>query len=516
MKALAIAVALALASAGSALAATKPAPAAPSLVDIVQHGDRAAALKLIAGKVDVNHSGEDGSSPLLYAVHNGDLELVRALIAAGADVKAANAFDDTPMREAAAMGDVGILKALLGAKADVDSPTPLGQTALMSVARTANVEAAQLLIDHGANVNAIETFDQQSALMWAADQGQAEVVRLLLAHGAKPDARSRVHENDIRVTAEPRVKYDPTGGMTALQFAARSGCLECAKALVAGGANINAYDPDGVAPLFLAIYNTHFDMAAWLIKAGADVNKWDFWGRTPLWAAVDFNTLPHGGRPDRPSPDDTTPLDLIKQLLAAGANPNAQLKFFLGYRDNGADRGADMMLTTGATPLLRAARAADLDAVKLLLAAGAHVDLPVATAWRDPVGGITPLMAAAGLKNTSPDTRGKLKTEAQVVETVKLLIAAGADVNAKDDRGESALHGAVYRGYNDVVRTLIAAGADPYAPNAAGKSAYDVAHEHLVNGRGQIVDIKADTAALISQLKPLKVAQASIAEKAKR
>src|SRR5205085_12131356 len=121
--------------------------------------------------------------------------------------------------------------------------------------------------------------------------------------------------------------------------------LECAKALVASRANVNGHDPDGVAPLFLAIYNAHFDLASWLITAGADVNKWDFWGRTPLWAAVDFNTLPHGGRPDRPAPDDTAPLDVIKQLLAAGANPNAQLKFFFGYRDNGADRGADMMMT---------------------------------------------------------------------------------------------------------------------------------------------------------------------------
>jgi ankyrin repeat protein len=505
VKALVLAAALALTLPAAAFAA-----APPGLAEVVQQGDRALALKLIAGKADVNRpSAEDGSTAVLWAVHNGDVELVRALIAAGADVKHVNAFDDTAMREAASVGNVEILKALLDGGADVDSPTPLGQTALMAIARTANVEAATLLIERGAKVNAFETYDQQTALMWASDQAQPEMVRLLIAHGADPNARSRVHQNDIRVTAEPRVKYDPTGGMTPLLFAARSGCLECAKALVAGGAKVNGHDPDGIAPLFLSIYNTHFDMAAWLIKAGADVNKWDFWGRTPLWAAVDYNTLPHGGRPDRPAPDDTTPLDLIKQLLAAGANPNAQLKFFFGYRDNGADRGADMMMTTGATPLLRASRAADIEAMKLLLAAGARVDLPVARAWRDAVGGITPLMAAAGLKNSSPDTRGKLKTEPEVLDAVKLLIAAHADVNAKDERGDTALHGAVYRGYNEVVRALIAAGADPYLANAAGKSAFDIAHERPINGRGQIVDIKADTAELISQLKPLKVAQSN-------
>jgi ankyrin repeat protein len=390
----------------------------------------------------------------------------------------------------------------MDAGADVDSPSPEGQTSLMIVARTANLEAAKLLIDRGAKVNAIENYEQQSALMWAAEQRQPEMVKLLIAKGADVNARSRVHENDVRVSPEPRVRYDPSGGMTPLMFAAREGCLECARSLVEAGAKVNAYDPDGVAPLFLSLWNAHFDLASYLIRQGADVNKWDYWGRTPLWAAVDYNTIPMGGRPDRPSLDEATSLDLIKQLLAAGANPNARLKFFSPYRAIGNDRGGDLVFTTGATPLLRAARAGDIEAMDLLIKAGAKVDLAVERAWRDQVGGITPLMAAAGLNNQPNDTRGKYKTPEQALAAVKLLIAAGADVNARDDRGNNALIGAVLRGYNDVIKALIEAGADPYAPNNEGKSAAEVAKGPSWQVRAQIVEISPKSAQLIAELKP--------------
>lgn len=487
-----------------ALAAAHPAwGAEASLVEAVKAGDRAAAMKLVARKSGVNQpSAEDGSTPLLWAVYNDDAALVGALIKAGADVRAANSFGDTPMREAATNGNVEVLKALLNAGADVESPSPEGQTSLMIVARTANVAAAGLLLDRGAKVNAVETYEQQSALMWAAEQQQPEMVRLLIAKGADVNARSREHDNDVRVTAEPRVRYDPSGGLTPLMLAAREGCAECAKALVAAGAKVNAADPDGRAPLFLALWNAHFDLAAYLIQAGADVNKWDFWGRTPLWAAVDYNTVPVGGRADRPSVDEATSLDLIKQLLAKGANPNARIKFFSLYRATGSDRGGDLIYNTGATPLLRAARAGDAEAVALLLAAGARPDLAVERAWRDQVGGITPLMAAAGLNNQPNDTRGKYKTSAQAVATVKLLVAGGADPNARDDRGATALHGAVLRGWTDVVRTLIELGADPYQANNDGKSAADIAASTSWTARSQIVELNPETAKLIAQLKP--------------
>jgi ankyrin repeat protein len=232
------------------------------------------------------------------------------------------------------------------------------------------------------------------------------------------------------------------------------------------------------------------------------VNRWDFWGRTPLWAAVDFDTLPRGGRPDRPSTDDTTPLQLIDLLLAKGANPNAQLKFAPPYRDNGADRGGDQALTTGASILMRAANGGDAEAVRRLLAAGARTDLALQKTWRGTMGGLTPLMVGAGLGNNVIDTRGRLRTQGQAVDTVKLLIAAHADVNARDDAGNTALMGAVLRGWNDMAKVLIAAGADPYLPNNAGVSPYDAAKGKPAGVRLQAIDLKPDTAALIEQLKP--------------
>ena len=506
MRARILAAALALAGACGAAAADRPALAASvgvSLIDAAQQDDRALALGQIARHAEVNTAADDGSTALLWAVHNDDIELVRALLAAGAYVKFANACSATPMSEAATGGDVAVLKALLDAGADVESPSAAGQTSLMIVARTANVQAASLLLDHGAKVNAAETLDHQTALMWAANEGQGAMTRLLIAHGADVNARSRVHDNDPRVTAEPRVRYDPSGGMTPLMFAARQGCVDCARALVEAGARIDAYDPDNITPLIRAVWNNHFDTASYLIKAGADVNRWDFWGRTALWAAVDFNTLPRGGRPDRPSVDDTTPLELIRQLLAAGANPNALLKFAPPFRDAGADRGGDLVLYTGSSILLRAANGGDVEAVKLLLAAGALPNLAVAQSWRDPSrGGMTPLMVGSGLHNQPIDTRGRLRTEVQAVEVVKLLIAAHADLNAQDARGNTALMGAVFRGWNEVVRTLIAAGADPYLANKAGLSPYDVAKGKPSGARQQVLDLKADTAALIEQLKP--------------
>ena len=462
-----------------------------TLVAAAKSADHAAALDALKQKADPNLADADGSTALLWAVHNDDVELVKQLLAAGADAKKANAYGATPMSEAAIVADVDVLEALLRAGADVESKNADGQSALMVVARTSNVAAAELLIKHGADVNAREDRKGQTVLMWATAESQPAMVKVLLSHGADANARSTVYDWERRVTAEPRMKNMPSGGFTPLLYAARQGCLECAQELVGAGAKVDMTDPDGITPLLSALLSAHFDTAKYLLSAKANPNKWDWWGRTPLYAAVDYNTLPHGGRPDRPSLDDTTSLQMIEMLLAAGVNVNAQLKLFPPYRSLRMDRGADGVLDIGTTPLLRAARGADVDSMKLLLAHGALVDLPQAS-------GETPLMVAVGLA-VPTDTRGKFRTQSDALAAAQVLLDAGANVNARDTRGRTALHAAAAQGYTDVAKFLVEHGADLKAADNDGVLPVDAALGKLRGGRGPGA-VHSDTAKALTEL----------------
>ncbi len=258
-------------------------------------------------------------------------------------------------------------------------------------------------------------------------------------------------------------------------------------------------DPEGVTPLLLAVLNDHYNTAAYLIQKGANVNKWDWYGRTPLYIAVDLNTLPRGGRPDRPSLDETTSLQIIEQLLAAGANPNAQLKLAPPFRNIGNDRGLDRIIGIGTTPLIRAAKALDAPAVRLLLEKGANVHL-------SNVAGITPTMAAAGVGSVDADTRGIYTTEdvqQRSIETLELLLKAGGEINAKENaRGLTPLHEAARWGWNDVVKYLVDHGADLNAKDSRGMTPVDSAMGKAGgNSRGGArIDIHQDTADLLKKL----------------
>lgn len=438
---------------------------------------------------------QDGSTALHWAVHHDDAALVQKLLKEGANPNAVNDYGATPLSEAAISGNPVVLSALIKAGADVNAVNPSGQTALMVLARTSNVAAVRVLLKAGARINAAEAVRGQTALMWAAAQGQPAMVRELIAQGADVNARTAVNEHQRQVSGEPRAQYRPAGGFTPLLFAARQGCLDCVKALVGKGAQIDYTDPEGVTALIVAVNNFNFDIGAWLLAKGANPNLWDWWGRTALWCAVDLNTVPRGGRPDMPSLDKTSSLQMIDLLLKAGANPNLQLKLLPPYRAVGADRGADTLLTIGSTPLLRAAKAGDADATRLLLKAGANPNLPQ-------VAGITPVMAAAGLGSTNIDTRGSLKTQAGMIDSLKLMLSAGGDLTLQDKQGRTALHGAAFWGYNDVVKFLAANRAPLQVKDAKGLTPVDHALGKAGGqGRGgQGVTVYKDTAALLEQL----------------
>jgi uncharacterized protein len=474
----------------------EPVDRAAALVEAARKGEDATAVGLLAAqpRADVNQRSADGTSALHWAVYHNDVTLIERLLALGADANARNDYGATPLSEAAVVGNAVVVKQLLKAGAKADSANNDGQTPLMITARTSNLEVAKLLLDHGADVNARERWRGQTALMWAAAENQPEMVRLLIKHHAVVNDRSALTHFDRQVTSEPRMQARPSGGFTPLLYAARKGCLDCAKYLVAGGADVNLADPDGVSPLLLATENFNFDVAAFLVQRGAEVDKWDLWGRSALYEAVDLNTLPVGGRADRPSSSATTALQLIDLLLKAGANPNLQLKLFPPYRSLRDDRGADGLLTVGTTALLRAAKAGDVEAMRLLLAHGANPDLPQAA-------GITPLMAAAGNGSFSLDTRGRYKTEAQAIDSVKVLLAAGVDVNERDSKGQTALYGAASSGWNELVKALVAHNADVMVKDSRGLTAADVAMGSNPGASGRLsIVAHPDTAALLRQL----------------
>ena len=410
----------------------------------------------------------DGTTPLHLAVRADDLAKVDKLLAAGADAKAANRYGITPLYLACENANPAIIERLLKAGADPNSTSTEGETALMTVARTGVVAAAKVLLDHGAKVDAREEWHGQTALMWAVNEEHPAMIRELIAHGADVNAVSNINKWERQNTAEPREKWLPSGGLTPLLFAARQGCVECEQVLLDAGAKINTVDPDGISPVLIAIINGHYDAAGFLLNNGADPNLADETGRTALFSAVDFNTMPASNRPSPKVIDNKlSSLDLIALLLDKGANVNAQLKKQQPYRVK-LDRGDDTMLSTGTTPLLRAAKAGDVPAMRLLLAKGADPKLATRA-------GITPLMAAAGLGSKEEDTTGRFKTEADAIESIKLCLDAGVDINATNGQGQTALHAAALKGYNKVVQFLADHGASLNAKDKQGKTPLDAA-----------------------------------------
>ena len=440
------------------------------VVDAARLGNREAVRALIAQKANVNVAEADGMTALDWAVRANDLLTVQMLIRAGANVNAASRYGMTPILFAAQNGDPAVVAALVKAGANPNSALPEGQTALMTAARTGSVESIKLLVETGANVDAKEQWQGQTALMWAASQNNAAAVKALIALGANKDERSKL-------LSFPEMKWEtsgmvttvlPRGGWTPLMYAARDGAADAIAALADAKADLNATDPDGTTALMYAITNAHFDTAAVLIEKGANPNVADSTGTTALYSAVDMHTM--GPMLSRPSPklvDKLDSADIVRILVAKGANVNARLKRPIIGRHHTPT--GDASLGEGTTPLARAAKSNDLQLMHVLLDAGADPKLTL----KDRT---TVLMiSAAGGAVVGAYAVAIPVTEDSSIEAIKLCLDRGVDINAFKTNGTTAVHSAVQRGAPKVVRYLAEHGAKLDMKNKQGRTPLDIA-----------------------------------------
>ncbi len=432
----------------------------------------------------------DGTTPLHWAVRANDVEAAQRLLHSGANPDAANRYGVTPLSLAAENASAPLIQMLLQAGAH---PT---DAILMTAARTGDAEVVRMLLARGADANARESSLGETALMWAAAENHPEAVRALIEHGADPNTRSDklVYSKD-RFGLEGVTTILPHGSWTALMYAARQGSLEAARALAQAGADLNLADPDGTTALHLAILNGHFDTAGMLAKKGAAPNIADVTGMAALYAAVDMSTLGEiYGRPGRKSTDQLSAVDLLPILLAHGANPNAALKSPTLTR---AHTPGEPSLAEGTTPLMRAAKNGDVAAMRVLMAHGADASLKQKN-------GTTALMLASGVGRGTGVFAKDYATEAELLAAVKFLVElgvdAGVDINAANDAGQTALHIAA-QASDGIVKYLVEHGANLDAKDKQGRTALDVAMGKGVRARiGGEPTMRESTAALLRQL----------------
>lgn len=421
---------LVLLSAGTS-AWTADAP----LADAVENKDNTSVATLLEQGVNVNAAQIDGMTALHWAAYHDDLETVELLVTAGANLKAANRYGVKPLSLACTNGNAQMVDLLLEAGADPNTTLRGGETALMTAARTGKVEVVTALISRGANVRAKER-SGQTALMWAAAEGHVEVVDALLKAGA-----------DFRTTLK--------SGFTALFFAVREGKSAVVRTLLSAGADVNEIMQPrktsgkgprrGTSPLILAVENGHFELALSLLEAGANPND----QRSGFTA---LHTITWVRKPNRGDGADGDPapagsgqlgsLQFVKKLVEHGADVNARLEK--------GKSGRGQMNRKGATPLLLAAKTADVPLLRLLVELGADPLLPNAD-------DCTPLMAASGVGTIAPGEEAG--TEPEAIEAVKLILELGGDVNGVDNNGETAMHGAAYKSLPKVVQLLSDNGA---------------------------------------------------------
>lgn len=422
-----------------ALLAMSFANAASLVADAARKSDRAALRTLLKQHADVNASQADGMTALHWAAYLDDVESAKLLIAARANAKAMNHYSVTPLLLACQNGSGAIVELLLANGADANTTLRGGETALMTASRTGKPQAIKALLQHDADVNAKERRGQ-TALMWAAAEGNADAVELLIESGA-----------DLRATV-------PDSGFNAFFFAARNGRTAVVRSLLKAGVDVNSVmEPQrsvskapakGTSALILAIENGHYELALTLLDAGADPNDQRS-GFAPLHVMTWVRKPPRGeehGAPPPPELGKISSLQFIRELVKRGANANLQLA-------NG--RGAlGKYHTKGVTPFFMASATADIAYMKLLLELGADPKLNNAD-------NTTPLIAACGWHVGSDAANEVAGEEPEVIEAAKLLLAVGADINAVDANGETAMHAAALKNLPKVVQFLADNGAKP-------------------------------------------------------
>ena len=407
------------------------------LVAAVKSGDAAAVRTLLARDVDVDAAAPDGTTALHWAAHRNDLPTVDLLLRAGASPAAISRHGVTPLHLAAINGSAAVIQRLLDAGADANTALPDGETVLMTAARAGRVEAVRALLAGGADVHAREPLKGQTALMWAAAENNAAVAGALIDAGA--DLRQR----------------SASGSFSPYLFAVRGGHVDTSRLLIARGADVNDAMPDGTSALVLAVINAHYELASVLLDEGADPDA-----AAQGWTALHQIAWSrrHNAGFNLPGPVATGSVDslaLVRMLVARGADVNARIT------KEPRDGNRNLLHRIGATPFLMAAKSADVALMRALLEQGAD---PSITTER----GTTALMVAAGVGIWAPGENPGTHEEALASVTLALE-AGGGRVNDIDQDGETALHGAVYRGGAiPVMRFLIDRGATLDVRNKKG------------------------------------------------